>query len=87
MVLINGAGGILMYFSLELMEKPRLQDYKYVYWSKNMWSWLGSGFSARDYDGRDLTWYFGLVDGQDRQRDYDVHEMEYPGAEPAAKVG
>lgn len=71
-----------------MMRRPRLQDYRYTYRSKNMWSWLGSGFSTRDYDGRDLTWYFGLVDGEDKQRDYDVREMEWPGEEPpAAKIG
>jgi len=60
---------------LELMSRPRLQDYDYVYKSKNMWSWLGNGFSTRDFDGRDRTWYFGLIDGVDKQREYDVHEM------------
>ncbi|KAF2483098.1 FAD/NAD-P-binding domain-containing protein [Neohortaea acidophila] len=64
---------------LEMMARPRLQDYDFVYRTKNMWAWLGNGFSTRDFDGKDLTWYFGLVDGEDRQKQYDVHEMYYDG--------
>lgn len=69
---------------LEMMARPRFQDYEHVYRSKNMWSWLGNGFSIRDFDGRDRTWYFGLVDGRDEQREYDVREMEYCGV---GKIG
>ncbi len=57
---------------MELIENPRYEDYDIVYRSRNVWSFLGNGFSLRDNDGRDLTYYMGLVDGEDRQRDYDV---------------
>ena len=62
-----------------MMARPRLQDYKHVYRSNNMWSWLGNGVSCRDFDGTDLTWYMGLVDNEDKQKEYDVREMEYCG--------
>lgn len=35
-----------------------------------MWQWLGNGFSLRDVDGKDTTWYWGLIDGKDEQKDY-----------------
>lgn len=41
---------------IEMMYRPRFQDYDYTYRTKNMWAWLGNGFSTRDHDGRDLTW-------------------------------
>lgn len=63
--------------SMELMASPRYQDYDIVYRSSNMWSWLGNGFSLRDYDGRDLTWYMGLVEGEDEQKEYDVQKLEH----------
>ncbi|KAF7190309.1 putative sterigmatocystin biosynthesis monooxygenase stcW [Pseudocercospora fuligena] len=61
-----------------LMSRPRLQDYDFEYRSKNMWNWLGNGFSERDYNGQDLTWYLGVVDHEDKQQEYDV-----PGFLPA----
>ena len=60
-----------------LLRRPRLQDYDMDYRSKNMWSWLGNGFSTRDYNGTDLTWYLGTVDGDDRQKEYDVEKFLY----------
>jgi hypothetical protein len=57
---------------MELIEFPRYEDYKIEYCGRNVWSWLGNGFSTRDLDGRDLTWYLGLVDGEDVQRDFEV---------------
>lgn len=60
-----------------MLAQPRYEDYDIEYCARNMWSWLGNGFSERDLDGRDGTWYMGLVDGIDKQRDYDVDEMLY----------
>lgn len=59
------------------MASPRYHDYRIEYRSQNMWSWLGNGFSLRDYDGRDLTWYMGLIDNEDTQKAYEVSELEY----------
>jgi hypothetical protein len=63
-----------------LMTTPRFQDYDIKYRSKNMWNWLGNGFSTRDFSGEDLTWYLGVVDGRDEQREWDVPEF-FPEAE------
>jgi hypothetical protein len=57
---------------MELIETPRYEDYEIQYRNRNVWHWLGNGFSTRDLDGRDLTWYMGLVDGRDEQRHFDV---------------
>jgi len=58
---------------LELMRQPRYEDYEIVYRNgKNMWEWLGNGFEMREFDGRDITYYWGSLDGEgrDRQPDY-----------------
>jgi hypothetical protein len=55
---------------MELIATPRYEDYEIEYNSTNQWSWLGNGFSTRDNDGRDITWYMGLVDGKDTQQDF-----------------
>lgn len=55
---------------MELLSVPRYEDYEIEYRHGNAWYWLGNGYSSRDTDGRDLTWYMGLVDGEDRQREY-----------------
>jgi hypothetical protein len=57
---------------MELIETPRYEDYIIQYRNRNVWAWLGNGFSTRNVDGRDLTWYLGLVDGRDEQKDFDV---------------
>ena len=60
-----------------LLHRPRLHDYDIEQRSLNMWNWLGNGFSMRNYDGSDLTWYLGTVDGNDRQKDHDVQKFQY----------
>ncbi|OAP58404.1 hypothetical protein AYL99_07494 [Fonsecaea erecta] len=57
---------------MELIATPRYEDYEIQYRNRNVWYWLGNGFSTRDLDGRDLTWYLGLVDGKDEQQYFDV---------------
>lgn len=57
---------------MEVLTTPRYEDYEITYKSKNLWQWLGNGFSLRDIDGRDTTWYWGLVDGVDEQKEYGV---------------
>lgn len=51
----------------ENMLKPRWEDYKIKTQNKNRFHYLGNGFSAREFDGRDLSWYLGLLDGKDEQ--------------------
>jgi len=57
---------------MELLAKPRFEDFDIKYRSRNMWQFLGNGFSKRDIDGRDITWYWGLIDGIDEQRNYEI---------------
>ncbi len=37
------------------------------YLSGNRFNFLGNGFDMREEDGRDLTWYYGLLDEKDSQ--------------------
>lgn len=61
-------GSRLLYF--DVLSKPRFEDYdiKYVN-SLNRFQFFGNGFSTREFDGRDITNYWGLLDGKDEQQD------------------
>lgn len=50
-----------------VLQRPRFEDYGMEYLSGNMLNYLGDGFHMREYDGHDLTWYYGLLDGKDEQ--------------------
>jgi hypothetical protein len=71
-----------------VVETPRYEDYEITYHGKNMWAWLGNGFSTRDLDGRDNTWYWGLVDGVDKHSDFaeDLEDMKFVKAEPTSTL-
>ncbi|MCJ1298381.1 hypothetical protein MMC08_001170 [Hypocenomyce scalaris] len=58
---------------MELLESPRYEDYDIRYWHENKFAFLGNGFTTREQDGRDITYYLGSLDddGVDRQPDYD----------------
>ncbi|EXJ87185.1 hypothetical protein A1O3_04144 [Capronia epimyces CBS 606.96] len=58
--------------AMEILEKPRFEDFEIKYKNRNRWQFLGNGFSLRDIDGRDITWFWGLVGNEDRQRSFDV---------------
>ncbi|KAL6242210.1 hypothetical protein RBB50_010758 [Rhinocladiella similis] len=57
---------------MELISSLRPEDFDITYQSTNRWNFLGNGFTQRDVNGKDITWYMGLVDGIDKQRDYVV---------------
>lgn len=59
---------------LALLEEPRFEDYHITYKnSKNMFEFLGNGFHAREFDGRDLSYYLGILDDiGDQQLDLEV---------------
>lgn len=62
----------------ENMKTPRWEDYEIKYEKKNRFWYLGNGFSEREFDGRDLSWYLGLLDGKDEQPEYvreDIKEL------------
>lgn len=66
---------------LELLGEPRFEDYHITYRnSKNMFEFLGTGFHAREFDGRDLSYYLGILDEVgDKQLDLEAElatEME-----------
>lgn len=50
-------GSRLLYF--ELLAQPRYEDYDIQYQSGNPFGFLGNGFTLREYDGRDLSYYLG----------------------------
>lgn len=48
---------------LELLSTPRFEDYHITYKnSKNRFEFLGNGFQTREFDGRDLSYYLGILD-------------------------
>ncbi|KAK0642619.1 putative sterigmatocystin biosynthesis monooxygenase stcW [Lasiodiplodia hormozganensis] len=51
----------------ESMKAPRWEDYELKYADRNRFYYLGNGFAAREVDGRDITWYLGLLDCGDVQ--------------------
>ncbi|OQV06871.1 hypothetical protein CLAIMM_11386 [Cladophialophora immunda] len=68
-------GSRLVY--LDLLATPRFEDYQIEYLNPlNRFAFLGNGFSQREFDGRDLSYYLGLLDGDDRQIDLeaDLHD-------------
>ncbi len=68
-------GSRLVY--MDLLATPRFEDYELQYSnSLNMFEFLGNGFATREFDGRDLSYYLGLLDGSDRQIDLeeDLHD-------------
>ena len=55
---------------IEFLSKPRFEDYDIAYMNpENPMEFLGNGFSTREFDDRDLSFYLGLLDGEDRQPD------------------
>jgi len=50
-------GTRLVYF--DLLKEPRYEDYEIEYQSGNPFGFLGNGFSTREYDGSDLSYYLG----------------------------
>lgn len=52
---------------LSMLQTPRFEDFDIEYLSKNCFGFLGDGFDVREFDGRDITWYYGLLNGEDKQ--------------------
>lgn len=50
-------GSRLVFF--DLLKEPRYEDYQIEYLSGNPFGFLGNGFSIKEYDGSDLSWYLG----------------------------
>jgi hypothetical protein len=41
-----------------MLEEPRYEDYEWEKMQKNRFAYLGNGFSVKEADGRDSTYYF-----------------------------
>ncbi|KAK4699145.1 hypothetical protein P7C70_g7120, partial [Phenoliferia sp. Uapishka_3] len=55
----------------EVMNKVRWEDYELTTTSANRFEYMANGFAQREFDGRDLSWYIGLLEGgKDAQPDY-----------------
>ncbi|KAL2834152.1 putative MoxY [Aspergillus pseudoustus] len=52
---------------LTMLQKPRFEDFDIEYLSSNRFNFLGDGFEMREFDGRDITWYYGLLNNEDKQ--------------------
>lgn len=58
---------------IDLLKDPRFEDYEIEYeGGEDMWRFLGNGFATREFDGRDLSYYLGLLDGKDEQEDLEA---------------
>ncbi|KAI9657321.1 MAG: hypothetical protein M1821_003001 [Bathelium mastoideum] len=56
---------------MEMMRQPRYEDFDIEYWDENQFAFMGNGFEIREFDGRDITNYLGLLeDGVDKQPQY-----------------
>ncbi|KAK4561381.1 hypothetical protein LTR86_004698 [Recurvomyces mirabilis] len=53
-----------------LLERVRYEDFEMEYWDENRFAFLGNGFDTREFDGRDITHYLGLLDDEDKQPEY-----------------
>ena len=42
-----------------LLEQPRYEDYDIAYLHVNPFAHLGNGFSTKEFDGSDLSYYLG----------------------------
>ncbi|RSL99848.1 hypothetical protein CEP52_009501 [Fusarium oligoseptatum] len=52
---------------LTVLQTPRWEDFEMEYQLENRFNYLGDGFHTREYDGTDLTWYYGLLNGKNEQ--------------------
>ncbi|KAJ7184364.1 FAD/NAD-P-binding domain-containing protein [Mycena filopes] len=56
---------------MELLTNLRWEDWDYEYgYAGNRFGYLGTGFTRRETDGRDTTFYYGFLDDKDEQPDY-----------------
>ncbi|GKZ91462.1 hypothetical protein AnigIFM59636_003719 [Aspergillus niger] len=50
----------------ETMKQPRWEDYHLRYTTTNRFGYLGNGFAAREFDGSDMSWYLGALEGNEQ---------------------
>ena len=47
---------------MDLLKEPRFEDYTITYEHGNPFNFLGNGFSTKEFDGSDLSYYLGTDD-------------------------
>ncbi|CAH0054232.1 unnamed protein product [Clonostachys solani] len=62
----------------DLLSQPRYEDFEIKYMSNNRWEFLGNGFSLREFDGRDTTYWMGLLDEVDEQPKFNEQILTTP---------
>lgn len=60
----------------ETMESVRWEDYNIKRLESNRFAYLANGFSDRESNGKDLSWYLGLLDGEDVQPEFTDADVE-----------
>jgi len=50
-------GSRLLYF--EVHKEPRYEDFEIEYFTGNPWAFLGNGFTLKECDGSDISYYMG----------------------------
>lgn len=53
-------GSRLVY--MDLLKEPRFEDYSIAYQHGNPFAFMGNGFSTKEFDGSDLSYYLGTDD-------------------------
>jgi hypothetical protein len=46
----------------EALREPRFEDFNYTYETSNRFQYFGNGFTQREIEGQDLTWYLDHAD-------------------------
>ncbi|KAJ5217907.1 uncharacterized protein N7498_000006 [Penicillium cinerascens] len=46
----------------EALREPRFEDFEYTYETANRFQYFGNGFTQREIEGQDLTWYLDQAD-------------------------
>ena len=46
----------------EALREPRFEDFNYTYETGNRFQYFGNGFTKREVEGEDLTWYLDQPD-------------------------
>ena len=60
----------------ENMQRPRWEDYKLKTMNRNRFAYFGNGFAAREFNGQDLSFYLGLIDGKDEQPVFEREQIK-----------
>lgn len=60
----------------ETMESVRWEDYNIKRLESNRFAYLANGFSDRESNGKDLSWYLGLLEGEDVQPEFTDADIE-----------